>query len=242
MDIDISGRTIDADLSLRSGTDCDWLFANLTSSCNNSAGHHLKSCLRVRTQSESLARISQPVLPPRAPNMTSSVRFDSVEFREYRRSLSDSAATSSGPPIGIDWKYNPKDTVLVDLDQYEFGRVGSRRTKQELTIPPVVRETILREAGYSRNQIALATKSVRNERERRIKSTQRQKFDPLMERVEAVKQGVKQMMVSPNKRRESFPGAELKQQVMSTNKRRDSCPSSNSTVPTPPRRRPSCRF
>lgn len=208
---------MDADLSLGSGTDCDWLFANLTSSWNNSdARHHnIKSCLRVRTQSESLARISQPVLQSCAPNTaSSSVRFDSVEFREYRRSLSDSAATSSGPPIGIDWKYDPKDTVLVDLDQYEFDRAGVRRSKGEFTIPPVVRETMLREMGYSRYEIALATKSVRNERELRIKSIERQNFDPLMERVEAVKHGFKKIMVSTNKHRESFPSAELNSTVL----------------------------
>ena len=50
------------------------------------------------------------------------LRFTNVEFREYALVLSDNLSTTSGPPIGIEWKYHPKNSILLDLDGYECSR------------------------------------------------------------------------------------------------------------------------
>ena len=106
--------------------------------------------------------------------------------------------SSAGPPIGIGWRYNPKDTIILDLDIYECECEGNRRIKKEFIIPPYVREDMLREAGYSRNEIALAVKRARKDKGRRSASLRQQKFDPILERVEAVKIGIKRII--PRKR------------------------------------------
>lgn len=194
-DTSCSGKTIDADASCRSA-------AFDLALDEPGSPRRPRGCLRVHTQRESLTRIATKA------NETSEsgkphdlhtlpehhqVRFDTVELREYHRALGDNPSTSSGPPIGIDWAYDPKRTIVLDVDTYEDERGGSRRAKRDLAIPPHVRVDMLREAGYSRKDITQATRCARRDKDRRIVSYHRQKFDPIVERVETVRHGVKRM-------------------------------------------------
>eukprot|EP00429_Kryptoperidinium_foliaceum_P120430 CAMPEP_0176304094 /NCGR_PEP_ID=MMETSP0121_2-20121125/62253_1 /TAXON_ID=160619 /ORGANISM="Kryptoperidinium foliaceum, Strain CCMP 1326" /LENGTH=107 /DNA_ID=CAMNT_0017645689 /DNA_START=56 /DNA_END=379 /DNA_ORIENTATION=- len=60
------------------------------------------------------------------------------------------AATTSGPPLEIDWE--KMSTATFALDEYEELR-PPRRVKQQLLMPVFLREEVLLESGYSRNQI-----------------------------------------------------------------------------------------
>ena len=141
-DVSCSGKTVDGDISYRSAIDVSPILpAKVIGDTTPLAGRQLKSCMKVGSQRESLARRKsspedikssrclQPVLEPKQ------IRFGNVEFREYTRRLSDNPSTSSGPPIGIGWQFNPEDTISIDLEVYEDDREGSRRTKRELAIP-----------------------------------------------------------------------------------------------------------
>mmetsp|Transcript_34497 Transcript_34497/g.83484 ORF Transcript_34497/g.83484 Transcript_34497/m.83484 type:complete len:236 (+) Transcript_34497:38-745(+) len=183
-----SHKTFDADISYRSGCPADRL---------------IKGCLKVQTQRDSLSRISNRTNTSVGSSQLfeldpireqTHVRFDIVEFREYPRALSDNPSTSSGPPIGIGWRYDPNDTIVLDLDSYECDRVDNRRTKRELAIPANIREDMLREAGYSRNEITKVVRQARKDKERRHVSFHQQKFDPILERVEIVKHGVRRII------------------------------------------------
>mmetsp|Transcript_10627 Transcript_10627/g.18673 ORF Transcript_10627/g.18673 Transcript_10627/m.18673 type:complete len:205 (-) Transcript_10627:80-694(-) len=169
LDISRSGRTVeyDEDLSLS----CRLGYEFERNMANSIAGRHFKSCLKVRTQSEPLAMVHLKAqsYTPTIIKVPKKVRFDVVEFREYPRIMSDNPS-SNGPPIGIGWVYDSKDTVKIDLNIYECAQEGNRRQKKELIIPPHVREAMLREAGYSRKEIARACKLARNDIGRRTAS------------------------------------------------------------------------
>lgn len=195
-------RTVDIDISLRSASNFDPSSrgANIIGDTSCLAGRTLKGCLKVETQRDSLSRISHSPSRERVlvtvtegdAESTSDkvVGFDSVEFREYPRVLSDNPSTSSGPPIGLGWRYDPKETILLDLDSYEACREDTRRTKRELAIPSYFRENMLREAGYSRSEIKAAMKTATKVKQKRRSSIEHQKFDPLVERIETVKKSV----------------------------------------------------
>ena len=162
-----------------------------------------KTCLKVKTQLASLSRITfsparksqvlRTLSSDSSQDLDKCVRFNTVEFREYSRILGDSSATSSGPPVGIGWEYNQE--IILDVDRYETC-IGPRRTRQEFTIDPFTRGCMLRDVGYSRQEIAEATKRVRKERGRQRLSLQMQRLDPVMERVESIKCGVKRILPS----------------------------------------------
>lgn len=123
--------------------------------------------------------------------LTRRISFDVVEIREYNRILSDNPATTSGPPVGLGWKYSPDETIKIDLETYESYQCNARRSKRELAIPSYVREEMLLEEGYSRGEIAKTVRQIRKIREKRNVSFHHIKYDPIAERVESIKRGVK---------------------------------------------------
>lgn len=190
-EFDVSGRTVDADASHRSIPEpAQCRQAEVVGDASCLAGRLLKSCMKIRTQRDSLAMISQVNLPSaQTPTIkeAADVRFDTVEFRHHTIILSDNPSTSSGPAIGIGWSYDPSETITLDVGQYEDEREGSRRSKKEIIVPKHLRERRLREAGYSRSEIASATRSADRSKAQRRSSQEMQKFEPLLEKVETMK-------------------------------------------------------
>jgi hypothetical protein len=119
------------------------------------------------------------------------ISFDVVEIREYNRILADHPATSNGPPIGLGWNYSPEDTLIIDLETYESYQSDTRRSKRQLVIPSEVRQDMLLAEGYSPSQIAKTVREIRKIRERRNISFHHMKYDPIAERVETLKRGMK---------------------------------------------------
>lgn len=247
--VDQSVRTCDADISYRSGVpeldlgEAVYLQDHLmvVGDTTDLMGRRcIKSCLKVKTQRDSLSRASSSSddgeLPPfssicqprpssgrrrrrktiEANNLRDSfslnarlahtsnerpscsrrntVQFESVEIREYPRALSDNPSTTSGPPIGLSWKYS--DTISIEIDLFESHRLGTRRTKREFAIPSHVREKMLLKAGYSRHEIRKAASKASQEKGRRIASINQQRFDPILERINGIKFSVKRMILS----------------------------------------------
>jgi len=89
----------------------------------------LKSCM------------SAPNLSGMAP-MKRNVSFSKIEIREYERTLGDNPCVSAGPPLSLDWKYNP-DHKVFDVEHYEDSKTP--RSRSEMLMPRAVREVILKE-------------------------------------------------------------------------------------------------
>lgn len=162
--------------------------------------------LKAKTQLDSLAIIapSSELLPvPERTPERKLVNFATVEFREYARTLSDNPSTSSGAPIGIGWRYDPKDTTTVDL--YERSRDGIRRDKGQLLIPRDLRERMLREAGFSSREILAAIREVQMVKKQRSVSLQQHKFDALIEMVESATRFVRPFTSKRRLQIDSFP-------------------------------------
>ena len=122
------------------------------------------------------------------------ISFDVVEIREYNRILADHPATSNGPPIGLGWNYSPEDTLIIDLETYESYQSDTRRSKRQLVIPSEVRQDMLLAEGYSPSQIAKTVREIRKIRERRNISFHHMKYDPIAERIETLKRGMKRVV------------------------------------------------
>ena len=102
---------------------------------------------------------------PREKN-DASVRFDSVEMREFHRTVGDNPSVSCGVPMALDWHYNP-EPLVHDLDEYESDR-RPRRQMRDLALGPAKRARLLhREWGVPMqelHQTVVATDHLRNQR------------------------------------------------------------------------------
>ena len=160
---------------------------------DDSTGHSLKSCMTIKTHQESLNSSTHSV------GSTKSVRYDTVEFREYPIILCDNPSTSSGPPIGLGWAYDPKDTIRTEINAYEAYRDGDgetttqsiKRNKNELRIPPDIREDFLLQLGYSRSEIRSAVELSMKDK-KRIQATVKhdQRVEPIRKGIQSIKRGM----------------------------------------------------
>lgn len=100
------------------------------------------------------------------------VSFSSLEIRSYNVTLGD-APTSCGPPISLDWEYDPTRTAEYDIDHYENFRTDEapRRNRKEMLMPANHRQYLLmREAGFTRGEINAAMEEAKRVAKRRAKT------------------------------------------------------------------------
>jgi hypothetical protein len=96
---------------------------------------------------------------PNLAGMTSmkrNVSFHQIEIREYQRTLGDNPAVSAGPPMALDWKYNP-DHQILHVDDYE----KNKKSRDLLLLPEGIRVDILKHhCDLSRAQINAVEKEI----------------------------------------------------------------------------------
>lgn len=83
--------------------------------------------------------------------MRKKVTFDAIEIREHDMVLGDNPSCSRGPPVSMKWEH--KAEFRMSLDEFEVGREGQRRNHQQLVLPRMDREKMLRENGVSRGEM-----------------------------------------------------------------------------------------
>jgi hypothetical protein len=121
----------------------------------------------------SVAALSSPEKKPRGilSNNKSretgfNVRFDTVTIQEYPIMPGDNPACLSGPPLTIDWE--PQGEFQAAVDKYEQER-PRRRSPGQICMPAGVRFKMLKDSGYTTNEILMYQKQgalIRNTRKR----------------------------------------------------------------------------
>ena len=123
-----------------------------------------------------------------------SVAFDSISVRPYERILTVNPSCSSGPPIGLGWKFGQES--VYSLDTFEERRSPHRRSKSQMVLPRETREEMLLEIGYDRRALAYGVRQVikvKNQRRRTVVNLGNAAFE---EKVESAKNGVKRLFVA----------------------------------------------
>merc|ERR1712038_1905772 len=103
------------------------------------------------TDTESSTSDEETIAEQLFPSHQQNVKFTNIYIREYQRTLGDNPAVSSGPPLSLDWEYDPNEKIL-SVDDYEQEKDGSgEKKKQVRALSRFKREKILEEDfGISR--------------------------------------------------------------------------------------------
>jgi len=128
---------------------------------------------------------------------TTRLRWANTTIREYPRVLGDNV-TVMGPPIGLAWEY--QDECVYDLVEYDDAMQNSRRTQSELKMPSKYRIEILKEGGFSRQDIQEAVKRANIARNQRKRTVETLKLQPLQEAFEKAVRFGKNPMKKKEKR------------------------------------------
>jgi len=79
------------------------------------------------------------------------VRFHRVEVREYSQCIGDNPSCSAGPPVSLDWTYQPR-TQTYPLDSYEV-RPKPSEEEYEINESEEGRIGLLLDLGYTYQEL-----------------------------------------------------------------------------------------
>ena len=87
-----------------------------------------------------------------------SVTFSTVEVREYPMILGDNPAVSGGPPVTIDWI--PLSRKLFEIEKHIRMTPEPRRKSFQMIMPIYHRELLLKNSGYTKNELLEAKRQI----------------------------------------------------------------------------------
>jgi hypothetical protein len=170
---------------------------------NASAMIDVKALESAQSSSEVEEASSQrsPCPDPRIEDATTKKRtlivsFSQVAVYEHAITLGDSPACMSGPPITISWTCSASHSL--NIDEYERLRPARR---DDIIIPETARIEMLRNAGFSRQEIVKGTRAANVAREQRKQTRQGLASIRLHEAFETMCRGVLKV-VSAKRRKE----------------------------------------
>lgn len=125
-----------------------------------------KSCLKVKTQAESLA--ITPTRSPSSSNQAKSVYFSTLEIHVFALQLGDNPSTSSaGVPLAIGAHAFSK---TLAVDDHEESRKDSIRRRGDLYVPPITRTEWLLQEGFTKGEMMQAESAARRVKLERLAS------------------------------------------------------------------------
>jgi hypothetical protein len=126
---------------------------------------------------------------PKRENL--SVSFDTVKVRYYERIIDINPAVTNGAAVGIGWRY--KRGGQFDIEEWESNRCNTRRSN-ELLLPKHVREAMLKDLGYSQQDIAEAVRVILKAKNKRRQTVQNLGAESVEEAVESASRRVKSIL------------------------------------------------
>lgn len=95
-----------------------------------------------------------------------SVSFSTIDIHEHGVILGDNpGGTSGGPPLAVDWEAVAH--FSLPIDDYEANRMAPRRSLEALLLPEKTRVNLLKDWGYSDQDIRQLSRPVYIDRARR---------------------------------------------------------------------------
>jgi len=129
--------------TLKTDTDLDASDHSTNSSQISDEEVHTECAIKVEDEIET---------PTKTTKKKKGVRFSTVNIRQYSLCLGDHPSVALGAPISLDWRYEKE--ISIDLQDYEqHTQYYGKRTRYELRLPSQERFQLLKQLGYSRNEI-----------------------------------------------------------------------------------------
>uniref|UniRef100_A0A7S2P2M0 Uncharacterized protein n=1 Tax=Leptocylindrus danicus TaxID=163516 RepID=A0A7S2P2M0_9STRA len=129
-----------------------------------------------------------------------SVSFTKLEIRQYELQLGDNPSVRKGPPISIGWDII--NSSEHDLETYEGSR-GLRRSYEQLKINDADRKEMLKEAGYSWNEVRSRMRQNNIIKRKRLNTATSTTFvEKMSERYQSFKRCIKKVVFRKKRREE----------------------------------------
>lgn len=152
------------------------------------------SSLRVKSVTDSIR--NPGIVKIKNLAVAKGVTFDTLEVREFPIILGDNPSCEGGPPLTIDWGFDPDTHFAIDIEQFELMR-GVRRTSDKLKLDRPTRERVLVTTGTTQKEIASCIRKLRKDQHQRMVS--RNQDDSMHEKVENASRRFKKLVTRKSK-------------------------------------------
>mmetsp|Transcript_9666 Transcript_9666/g.15502 ORF Transcript_9666/g.15502 Transcript_9666/m.15502 type:complete len:452 (-) Transcript_9666:283-1638(-) len=125
------------------------------------------------------------------------VSFHEVQVRNYKSVLTVNPAVTSGPAIGLGWKYDSSQDEKYSLDEYENVRKSGGRGSRDIILSRIERESMLLDLGYSQKDIADSIRKTIRLKNQRKQTIQNLNVSPVEEFLEKATRRVKRVLRFP---------------------------------------------
>jgi hypothetical protein len=135
---------------------------------------------------------SSSFLPSKPP--PKNVSFHKIEIAEHEYELGDNPSCNGGCPLQLGWE--PIQRIALDVEEYEDLRSSSsnlKRNREQLRIPPTVRDQLAKQAGATRAEVQQATQQARLISKSRIRSIKARAWDNIHYRLELTSRALKKV-------------------------------------------------
>jgi hypothetical protein len=159
-------------------------------SLTSASGSESSDRISFRTQPAS-HRLVAPIPTP-SKEQSKKVTFSKVMVRYYERILDINPSVTAGPAIGIGWRY--KRGGVVHIDEWEMRKGESIRCANDLLLPSYVRESMLKESGFTQQDIAAAVRVIFKAKNQRKQTVMNLGSEAMEEAVESATRRVKSIL------------------------------------------------
>lgn len=140
------------------------------------------------------------------------VSFSTLHIRTYETILSDNPSCSSGPSVGLGWRYDPYHYTAT-VDEYEAAQaqlygIPPGRTyecrPEDLVLQRFEREAILLNTGFSRQDLAESVRSTNKVKNKRRQTVHNLPVAFVEERLEALTKCLKRWVLKKERTRHMY--------------------------------------
>jgi hypothetical protein len=148
------------------------------------------SCLAPNRPSSKMLSRRQDFTSAAVQKLKKRVSFGAVRVRYHQRILDINPAVTSGAAIGLGWRH--KRGELMSVDKWELKR--SEECSTDIMLPRHLRESMLKDLGYTQKHIAQATRVVLRIKQQRKTTVDNLGVQSMEEAMEKVSRHIKGLL------------------------------------------------
>jgi len=167
------------------------------------SNNHPHQCIYNKSMPPPQQPPSHPQHKCRQPKKKKSVSFSSLQVRTYETILGDNPSCSTGPALGLGWRYDPSQ-LNASIDEYERRHKHSDSQPEDLVLHRYEREAILLNTGYTRHDLAESVRGITKVKNRRRQTVHNLPVAWLEERAEAGRRVLKRWILNKSRTRSLY--------------------------------------
>lgn len=133
-----------------------------------------------------------------------SVSFNSLQIRTYETILGDNPSCSTGPSLGLGWRYDPSHYTST-IDEYERHQCQHGcADPEDLVLHRFEREAILLNTGYTRQDLAESVRGITKVKNRRRQTVHNLPVAWVEERIEGCRRTLRRWVLNKDRTRSMY--------------------------------------